>query len=217
MGLFGFGKKNSKSNNVIGSKVNKTIDQSAIEIVSECNGSISTEKRKAICNGIIAKFSTSSNPLDWLAVAIAHKYLGASHRKQAIQYYEMYLSNPVRIPNKTELQWAIESWMIRSDLATLYEREYEFDKAIAMLEECIVFDERIVKIKGYGFNPANYTRIATIIMKRDGTDAAIEYYKKIKSSEIYKLDKKWFDEKYQEVLEMHKRGYVYRARKRDAI
>lgn len=211
MGLFGKKKVNSTQGNRPGNQF--SVKQSALEIVSDCDDSISTEKRKIICSEIIAHYCDSSDPLDWLAVAIANKYLGASHRKQAIRYYEMYLSDPVRIPNKSELQWVIESWSIRSDLATLYESEYEFDKAIAMLKECITLDEKKVQLLGYGFNPANYTRIATIVMKRDGTASAIEYYKKLKKSKVYKLDREWFDEKYREMKEKHERGYVYRARK----
>ena len=211
MGLFGLGKKKAAG---VGVQLShKSV--SAIEAIEECSSpKISTQKRKEICTNVITNYSESQSQLDRLAVAIAHKYLGAAHRKQAIQYYELYLLNPVRIPNKTELQWVIERWMIRSDMAKLYESECEFDKAIAMLEECITLDDRKVRMQGYGFNPANYTRIATIIMKRDGTAAAIEYYKKLKKSKVYKLDKEWFDEKYEETLEKHKSGYVYKAKKK---
>lgn len=186
----------------------------AIEQAQICDTyEITTAQRKEICNNIISNFSESSDSLDRLAVAIAHKYLGAAHRKQAIKYYEMYLEKPVRIPDKTELQWNAANWMIHSDLAKLYESEYEYDKSIKMLEECISLSKKEVELSGYGFNPADYTRIGTLIMKRDGTAAAIAYYEDLKNSEVYNKDRAWFDNAYNDVIEKHNRGYVYRPRK----
>lgn len=126
MGIFDFGKKKDavpkRTARVVSSK-------SALEMVDECNDSISTEKRKQICQKNINSYSQSNSPLDQLAVAIAHKFLGASHRKQALQYYEMYIANPVRFPKATEIQWIVGSSMIRSEIAKLYESEYEYEKA----------------------------------------------------------------------------------------
>lgn len=207
----------SKSTNTqqsINNNHSNTFLSSAIKQVEICDSSeISTAQRKEICNNIISKYSDSSDPLDHLAVAIAHKHLGASHRKQAIEYYEMYLEKPVRIPNKTDMQWNAANWMIHSDLAKLYESEYEYDKSIKMLEECISLNKKEVQLSGYGFNPADYTRIGTLIMKRDGTAAAIAYYEDLKKSEVYNKDRAWFDNAYNDVIEKHNRGYVYRPRK----
>lgn len=191
-----------------------TFLSSAIEQAQICDtGEVTTAQRKEICNNIISKFSDSSDPLDRLAVAIAHKHLGATHRKQAIEYYEMYLEKPVRIPNKTELQWNAANWMIHSDLAKLYESEYEYDKSIKMLEECISLNKKEVQLSGFGFNSADYTRIGTLIIKRDGTAAAIAYYEDLKKSGVYNKDRACFDDAYNDVIEKHNRGYVYRPRK----
>lgn len=215
--LYNFESDKPKTANTQNNVQNNRVDilqPSAIEQAQICDtGEVTTAQRKEICNNIISNFSEFSDALDCLAVAIAHKHLGAAHRKQAIKYYEMYLENPVRIPNKTDLQWVISNWMIHSDLAKLYESEYEYDKSIHMLEECISLNKKEVQLSGYGFNPANYTRIGTLIMKRDGTAAAMAYYEDLKNSAVYNNDNSWFDDAYNDIIEKHNRGYVYRSRK----
>ena len=58
---------------------------------------------------IIEKYSTSNNPDDFLAVAISYLGEGANYRKNAITYFEKYLSQP-------SFQQYFTEWFIYSSL-----------------------------------------------------------------------------------------------------
>lgn len=50
-------------------------------------------------------------------------------------------------------------------------------------------------------------------MKSDGTAVAMAYYEDLKNSAVYNNDKSWFDDAYNDIIEKHNKGYVYRSRK----
>lgn len=88
----------------------------AIEIIYNSYSVIGPERHK-IAQDIITKYSTSSDPLDNLAVAMAYEWEGAKCRPYAIKHYEEYFNSGI----KTAL---FSEWLLYSSLAKLYEKEY---------------------------------------------------------------------------------------------
>lgn len=174
------------------------------------NDSVIGKERHINNQKIIDQYISSNKPLDILAVAISYEREGASYRPQAIEYFERFLSNPAPIPSvphaitEDHKQKPMFSyWMIYSALATLYEREYDFENAIKYL--------RFLPKESNYDNPADFTRIGDILLKID-VDKAVAYYKDLKSQPIYKKFAKCFDRAYADVLDKQAKGYKYKPR-----
>lgn len=133
---------------------------------------------------IIEKYSTSNNQDDILAVAISYLGEGASCRKNAITYFEKYLSQP-------SSQQYFSEWFIYSSLATLYEKEYQFDNAIYCLDKLIEIDN--------DENIADYTRKGDVLIKQN-IDNAVLYYENLKKTKIYSKYKDTINDAYNDVL-----------------
>ena len=150
---------------------------------------------------VILRYSDSENPLDMLAVAIAYSKKGAYFRKQAIEYFEKYYTNPVpaKIPNADYALF--DERNLKLTLADLYEKEYEFEKAILTLRNYYKTigkkDEVIVD------------RIGQILVKID-VNKAVDYYETAISrySDSYTIQSSYIT-----ALEKQQKGYVYRPRK----
>lgn len=163
-------------------------------------------KRHEINQDIIAKYYASKSQLDVLAVAIAYSREGAKYRKQAILYYEKYIQSPVCVPmmkySNTDRP-LFSMWEIYSDLGNLYEREYEFEKAIRCYERLIQESKES--------NPADYTRIGDVLTKID-INQCVEYYRSLQTKAPYQKHKYAFDTALAEALEKQREGYVYHPR-----
>ena len=155
------------------------------------------EEKHKFNNKIIDKYKNSSNSDDILAVAIAYLGEGSQYRKESIKYFENFLKFPSR-------QSYFSAWYIYSSLATLYEKEYLFDKAITCLQILIKLDN--------GSNCADYTRIGDILVKID-VDKAIDFYEELKKEDVYNKYKQIFDTKYKEILLKKQKGYKFKPRK----
>ena len=163
-------------------------------------------KRHQISQSVIKTYSNSTHPLDKLACGLAYINEGAAYRKLAIECFEYYFSHPSKMPIAENKHPYFSEWQLHSELANLYEKEYDFDKAIHELEECIRFSSINDGVE--------YTRIADVIVKKEGVDQAIEYIIQIKKSNIYPKMKNMIDYEYNELLKKKDKGYVYRPRKR---
>lgn len=75
------------------------------------------EEKHVFNQKIIERYFNSNKPNDFLAVAFSYLGEGANYRKNAITYFEKYLSQPTS-------QQYFSDWIIYSSLATLYEKEY---------------------------------------------------------------------------------------------
>lgn len=171
------------------------------------------QQRHIISRDVIKRFSQSDKPLDRLACALAFINEGASYRKEAIVCLEFYFQHPVRLPEDNGRPYFSE-WQLHSYLSALYEKEYLFTKAIEQLEYCQKCKNQNPYIEDF-VNPADYTRVADIIVKRDNVDKAIEYIESLKNQKVYKKIKHSVDCKYNELLEKKKKGYVYKPKKKE--
>lgn len=176
------------------------------------NTSVIGEKRHTNNWNIINKYAKSNFPLDILAVAVSYDREGAKYRKQAIEYYEKFLSNPVEIPiipNAYDLKGkphrCISYWEIYSNLANLYEKEYQFDMAIKYLK-------KLPKESNYN-NSADYTRVGDLLAKVD-INKSVQYYENLIKKSTYKKFKREIDVHYKEALDKQAKGYVYKPRKK---
>lgn len=173
--------------------------ENALHIISD-NFAIIGEKRHELANFIIENYKTSNEPLNALGVAYAYLWQGAKFRKQAIEFFERYLSSHI----KDDICYpCISEWSIYSDLATLYEKEYNYSKAISYLQKCIIADKNS--------NAADYTRIGDILIKIDVGMAESFYIKLLNDNKLVKF-KRQFAYALDEVFEKKKRGYVYKPR-----
>ncbi|GAB5081361.1 hypothetical protein Osc1_05340 [Hominimerdicola sp. 21CYCFAH17_S] len=175
--------------------------KSAYDVIS-ANYAIIGPGRHKLAQKVINKYKDSSKPLDLLGVAYAYMWEGASYRKLSIEYFEKYIESGFRL--NTE-HTSINTWTIYSDMATLYEKEYEFDKAIICLQKCIKIDGKT--------NPSDYTRIGDIYVKIS-VDKAEEYYLSLLNNPRLFMHKRAFAYSFDDVLEKKRRGYVYRPRKK---
>ena len=152
-----------------------------------------------IATNVINNYAESNFPLDQLAVSLAYINLGANSRKKAIEYMEKYMSNP-------NPQSYFSAWEIYSFLGALYEKEYDFEKAI----NCY---KKLVEINS-GRNCGDYKRVADVLSKID-INQCVKYWENvIIKSACYKTDKAWIDHFYEEALTKQKNNYVYRPRKK---
>ena len=190
---------------------NFSISKSAIQPAYN-NNSIIGEARHTNNQNIINNYKNSEMPLDILAIAISYEREGAKYRKEAINFYEKFLLNPVEIPilpnryteNKKPVRM-FSYWDIYSSLATLYEKEYNFDDAIKYLK-------KLPKESNYK-NPADYTRVGDVLAKID-INKSVKYYEKLMTTATYKKFKRPIDIKYRDALEKQSKGYVYKPKKK---
>lgn len=172
----------------------------ALEIISDYYGSVGSGRHQ-IADEVISIYSSSEEAFDILGVAYAYMWSGAKFRKEAILYFEKYLSHSykVNIPYQ-----GITLWGIYSNLASLYEKEHKFEQAILCLKKCISINN--------GNNPADYTRIGDILVKLD-TNKAEEFYIQILNDPKLQKHKRVFAYSLDEVREKKARGYIYKKRK----
>lgn len=187
----------------------KLFQSTALKIINDNFATIGQQRHK-ISQSIINDFLNSDNPLDKLACGFAYIIEGAKYRKQAIECFEFYFNNLVPIPKEFR---CISDWSLHSSLSKLYEKEYMFDQAIEQLKLCQKCNYGNLCNIDY-INSADYTRIADIIVKRDGVDEAIKYISDLKKEKIYLKIKYAVDYEYQKLIEKKKKGYVYRPRKK---
>lgn len=187
----------------------KLFQSTALKIISD-NFSTIGEERHKISQNVIKNFSNSNKPLDKLACGLAYINEGANYRKQAIECFEFYFNNPVPIPKEYR---CISEWSLHSSLSKLYEKEHMFDQAIEQLKLCQKCNCCNLHNMDY-INSADYTRIADIIVKRDGVDEAIKYILDLKKEKIYLKIKYGVDYEYQKLIKKRKKGYVYRPKKK---
>lgn len=205
---------NAKLNYV---KENYSIEHQAIGLAFETEAAIHAE-RHVISQIIIIKYKDSDNPTDILAVAIAYTREGAKYRKIAINYFERFFKNSQELPvmpfgavhpgfgetDDYQRRVIYSDWYLHSTLSELYEKEYEYEKAIAELKLCIECS--------HGENSADYTRIGDNLIKIS-TDKAKAYYDGLLQSEVYKKHKTAIDYAYRDLKEKIEHGYVYKPRK----
>jgi len=178
------------------------MERNSLQIVID-NGAIIGPERRILSESLIDVYKETKNPWDNLSVAWAYNNLGAKYRLKAIEYYEKFLGNPL-FP-KIVGHNPFSMWSIHSSLATLYEKEYNFEVAISYLKQCISDNN--------GSNPADFTRIGDILVKID-VHKGVEFFRYLIDSPFYEQHKYTFDCALKNVLEKEQRGYVYRPRPR---
>ena len=172
--------------------------------------SIIGESRHTIARNVIEKYANSKKSLDQLALALAYEREGAKYRQEAIKCFEFYFENPKPVPKNPHTKKPyFTQWELHSTLSTLYEKEYQFDKAIKELEKCI-------EINKHDVNGADYTRIADILVKSSSVDVAIAYLEDIKKKPVYKKIKNAVDYCYSNLEKKKATGYKYKPRKKKA-
>lgn len=166
---------------------------------------------RRILNNIIAEaYKDSASPMDNLAVALTYARMYATERPLAIEYFERWLKTP-ELPPKTkfkaymecELYEPIDSytpWRIYSIFANIYEREYQFEKAIQCLHKCIYYDNKS--------NYPDYIRIGNILVKID-INKAEEYYINLLNDNSLKQYEEHFSQALEEVREKKRNNYQY--------
>ncbi|MEE1219534.1 MAG: hypothetical protein U0L20_06395 [Ruminococcus sp.] len=189
----------------------KVNTKSAIELAHD-NTPVIGEQRHINNWNIIDNYKQSENPLDILAVAISYEREGAKYRKESIFFYEKFLTNPTEtpiLPNRylegRKPVRMFSNWQIYSSLANLYEKEYEFTKAIEYLK-------KLPKESGYK-NSADYTRVGDVLAKVD-INECVSYYENLITTSTYKKFTSVIDCKYKEALKKQSEGYVFKARKK---
>ena len=173
----------------------------AIKLVYD-NTSVTGKQRHATNQFIISKYSESDEPLEILAVAVSLDREGAKYRKQAIEYYERFLENPVEIPIVPGLTngngkpvRCISYWQLYSSLGTLYEKEHNYEAAA----KCY----RLLPKESNYSNIADFTRCGNALYMVD-IQLCIEYYLNLmKDPKLIKY-KKEFEKKYREYLKEFK-------------
>lgn len=161
---------------------------------------------------IIDSYQNSDDPLDILAVAFSYEREGASYRRQAISYFERFLSNPAPIPlviNHTNYDGKqlplFSNWCIYSTIATLYEKEYDFENALKYL--------KLLPKESNFKNPSDYTRIGDVLEKID-INQAVSYYQDLIKQPIYKIHKRNIDIAFSKAKEKQQKGYQFKPRKK---
>lgn len=173
--------------------------ENALQIIAD-NYAIIGKERHELAAMVIDKYKSSTEPFDILGVAYAYLWQGAKFRQDAISYFEKYLSEYSDIDLNCH---CIKRWSVYSDLATLYEKEYKYQKAIFCLQKCIAIDDHS--------NAADYTRIGDILVKEDMSKAEEFYVKLLNDTKLNKYQRQ-FAYALNEVIEKKNRGYVYRPR-----
>lgn len=98
--------------------------------------SITQKPRYILHEIIILRYADSPNPIDRLAVAFAYETKGAFFRKQAINYFESSL--PKISDSVLEMFSCCDPLSAYSKLATLYEKEHDYEKSILALKKVMI-------------------------------------------------------------------------------
>lgn len=159
------------------------------------------EEKHVFNQKIIERYFNSNKPNDFLAVAFSYLGEGANYRKNAITYFEKYLSQPTS-------QQYFSDWIIYSSLATLYEKEYLFDNALNCLDKLIYIDK--------DENIADYTRKGDVLIKKNVNDAVL-YYENLKKTDIYLKYKNIIDDAYNDTLLKKKIRLYIQTEKKETI
>lgn len=105
-----------------------------------------TYKPRYIINQIIVDFTNNSdNPLDVVAAFISFSRGGSSRRKSAIEKFEQ-IPKHIKFPLLPYNNNAIYTWKrLYLTVAEIYEKEYQFEKALLSIEKCREFgwDKRV--------------------------------------------------------------------------
>lgn len=152
---------------------------------------------------IISKYQTSDCIYDKLAVGLAYETKGAYYRPKAISFMQEF------IDNATQNDWLnaneyVDTKTILTSLAVLYEKEYDFDKAVQILSLINNKDESIL------------LRLGEILKKQD-INACVEFYKTMIKTRNLKDYKRTFKEKLDAAIELQKKNYIHKPRKNRAI
>ena len=181
------------------------------------NWDVQNENRYEVLKTILQESKKYSDALHFLACAYACHYSKAEYRKQAIEYFENYLVNPVQsgIPFFCLSQ-------IYSDLGKDYEGEYEFSKAEIsyLLSIQNKTGRRYSSITGqYDIYPEE-VMLGRLYLKID-TQKAVDYWKSLMNYDIYINGspnesgfRRHVDFEYNSALEKHQKGYTYKPRKK---
>ena len=178
-------------------KIGTDIETSALQQAYN-NTSVTGIDRHINNRKIINQYQNTNDPLDLLAVAFSFEREGVSYRKQAISYFERFLEKPSPIPiipntytSEGDPKPLFSYWEIYSTLASLYEKEHDFDKALKYL--------RLLPKESNYNNPADYTRVGDVLLKID-INQAVEYYEELKKEPVYQKHKRAIDIAYSKVL-----------------
>lgn len=174
----------------------KQAQESAIHLTFD-NQAVIGEQRHKNNQYIIDKYADSEEPLDILAVAVALDREGAAYRTKAIEYYERFLRNPVEIPiiphmgSKDKPVRCVSWWQLYSSLATLYEKEHNYEMAVKYLK-------KLPQESQYS-NRSDFTRCGNALMMID-TQLCVDYYKDLMNDPKLEKYKKEFKQRYLECL-----------------
>ena len=183
----------------------KTVDGKSLLRMVEDNNYIEVPNREENLISVIEKGQGLEDSYSYLALAFAYAFLGAKYRKPAIEYFEKYVKNPIS-------DCFFTNSYIYSTFGKIYESEYDFDNA----EKYYILYEQAI----YSEHPMS-DRFANALLGRlylkISTQKALDYWKDIMKSDEYKNDeyfKRCVDVEYKKVVEKHKKGYVYKPRKK---
>lgn len=147
---------------------------------------------------VISKYSNSENVLDQLAVALAYSRKGAEFRSRALEHFEKFNLNAIHNMPQSNGYPLYTNNTITLIFADLYEKEYQFDKALDMLNKIVTEDDLRTREK-----------IGNLLVKID-INRAVDYFKKLTD---YCPDEFSIADAYKKALEKQQKGYVFKPRK----
>ena len=179
------------------------------------NWDIENVDRHKLFEKILEESQKYNDPLHCLACAYACHYSKVEYRKNAIEYFEKYLLNPIpcEISN-------FPLYVIYSDLGEDYEAEYDFNNAEKYYKLSIQNRDQ----RYYNSNTKQYDAFPQEIMLgrlylKIGTQNAVDYWKRLMDFDEYKNGdpnksgfRRQVDREYKNALEKHEKGYIYRPR-----
>ena len=181
------------------------------------NWDVQNENRYEIFKMIFEESRKYPDALHLLACAYACHYSRTDNRKQAIEYFEKYLINPV--PSSI-VYFSLST--VYSDLGKDYEGEYDFQNA----ERCYKLSIRNHANRHYSPLTGQYEIIPQEVMLgrmylKMSTQKAVDYWRGLMDYNEYKIGdanqsgfRRHVDIEYKKALEKHQKGYVYRPRKK---
>ena len=207
MGILGFIKSGKGSYND---------GNACLQMIVE-NWDVQNENRYEIFRTILDESKKYSDALHLLACAYACHYSQADYRKQAIEYFEKYLKNPVPSNN---VNFSLST--VYSDLGEDYESEYDFQNAERCYKLSILncSDRHYSTLTGqYDIIPQE-VKLGRLYLKIS-TQKAVDYWLGLMNYHEYKIGdanqsgfRRHVDIEYKKALEKHQNGYVYKPRKK---
>lgn len=113
-------------------KVDRLYSDKSVGLVCE-SAPIVYKPRYVLYEIAILLYSTSKEPIDQLAVALAYETKGAYFRKQAIQYFEKSISK-IRY-SKLKKFYSYSPFTIYIKFAQLYDKEHDYQNTIFCLKK----------------------------------------------------------------------------------